>query len=119
MKKISSTHIPHMIRANTVGDTWQHLPSHPWLKHGVHGKISEKASLGGYKNTMTTYQHVPKDITPCPACGGSGETAYFGGESRFMLTREDCPDCCGTGVLLPATEPAPSPGETTPPEATS
>jgi len=87
-----------------------------WYKAVV--RVSEKASLGGYKNTMTTYQHLPKDITPCPACGGSGETAFFGGESRFMLTREDCPDCCGTGVLLPATEPKPSPGETKPPEVT-
>jgi DnaJ-class molecular chaperone len=37
---------------------------------------------------------------PCPGCGGSGQTSYFGGESRFMLTWEDCPDCCGTGVQL-------------------
>ena len=38
---------------------------------------------------------------PCPGCGGSGQTSYFGGESRFMLTWEDCPDCCGTGVVIP------------------
>ena len=38
--------------------------------------------------------------TPCPGCGGSGQTSYFAGESRFMLTWEDCPDCSGTGVLL-------------------
>lgn len=37
---------------------------------------------------------------PCPGCGGSGQTAYFGGESRFMLTWEDCPDCHGTGIIL-------------------
>ncbi len=40
---------------------------------------------------------------PCPGCGGSGQTSYFGGESRFMLTWEDCPDCCGTGVVLDET----------------
>jgi DnaJ-class molecular chaperone len=45
-------------------------------------------------------------LTPCPGCGGSGQTSYFAGESRFMLTREDCPDCAGTGVLLPEDESA-------------
>ncbi|MBU1568616.1 MAG: hypothetical protein KJ630_23685 [Proteobacteria bacterium] len=53
---------------------------------------------------MTDHKLLPTKITPCPGCGGSGETAFFGGESRFMLTREDCPDCCGTGVLLDETE---------------
>jgi DnaJ-class molecular chaperone len=48
---------------------------------------------------------VPKQQTPCPGCGGSGQTSYFGGASRFMLTWEDCPDCCGTGIVLD--EPAP------------
>jgi len=33
----------------------------------------------------------------CPACGGSGEIGFFLGESRFLLTREECPLCCGTG----------------------
>ncbi len=42
--------------------------------------------------------------TPCPGCGGSGQTAFFAGESRFMLTREDCPDCAGTGLILPENE---------------
>jgi DnaJ-class molecular chaperone len=41
-----------------------------------------------------------KQPAPCPGCAGSGQTSYFGGESRFMLTWEDCPDCCGTGILL-------------------
>lgn len=36
----------------------------------------------------------------CPFCNGSGQTSYFGGESRFMFTWEDCPDCCGTGVKI-------------------
>lgn len=49
---------------------------------------------------------------PCPGCNGSGQTSYFGGESRFMFTWEDCPDCCGTGIklaeedLLPPPEPS-------------
>lgn len=58
---------------------------------------------------MTNHQPLPEKITPCPGCGGSGETAFFGGESRFMLTREDCPDCCGTGILLDETAPRESP----------
>lgn len=33
-------------------------------------------------------------------CGGTGQTQYFGGESRFMFTYEDCPDCHGTGIVL-------------------
>ncbi len=41
-----------------------------------------------------------KKTTPCPGCGGSGQTSYFGGASRFMLTWEDCPDSCGTGIVL-------------------
>ena len=61
---------------------------------------------------MTNKNQLPKKITACPGCGGSGETAFFGGESRFMLTREDCPDCCGTGVLLDETEPGGTSGAT-------
>ncbi|KJS03406.1 MAG: hypothetical protein VR65_01775 [Desulfobulbaceae bacterium BRH_c16a] len=50
---------------------------------------------------MMNEQHpMKRKATPCPGCGGSGQTSYFAGESRFMLTWEDCPDCCGTGVLL-------------------
>jgi hypothetical protein len=37
---------------------------------------------------------------PCPACGGSGQTSYFRGESRFLLSWDECPDCSGTGLLL-------------------
>lgn len=36
----------------------------------------------------------------CPSCGGSGEIAFFGGESRFLLTREECPHCLGLGYIL-------------------
>ncbi len=42
--------------------------------------------------------------TPCPGCGGSGQSSFFAGASRFMLTYEDCPDCCGTGVVLEETK---------------
>jgi len=50
---------------------------------------------------MTKDKDTPeKQPPPCPGCGGSGQTSYFGGASRFMLTWEDCPDCCGTGVVL-------------------
>lgn len=36
----------------------------------------------------------------CPTCGGSGEISFFQGESRFLLTREECPACCGLGYVL-------------------
>ncbi len=37
---------------------------------------------------------------PCPVCEGSGQISYFGGESRFVITWEDCPDCLGSGLEL-------------------
>ena len=36
----------------------------------------------------------------CESCGGTGQLSYFGGESRFLLSHEECTDCCGTGYLL-------------------
>nr|WP_321467781.1 hypothetical protein [uncultured Desulfobulbus sp.] len=36
----------------------------------------------------------------CPTCGGSGEIGFFQGESRFFITREECPACCGLGYVL-------------------
>ena len=36
----------------------------------------------------------------CNTCGGSGEIGYFQGESRFFITREECPACCGLGYVL-------------------
>ncbi|MDH3329303.1 MAG: hypothetical protein OEM01_08730 [Desulfobulbaceae bacterium] len=35
----------------------------------------------------------------CVSCGGSGQISYFKGESRFLLTTEECPECNGTGYL--------------------
>lgn len=35
---------------------------------------------------------------PCATCGGTGQIGYFQGESRFLLTWEECPRCCGTGM---------------------
>lgn len=40
----------------------------------------------------------PKKV--CNTCGGSGEIGYFQGESRFFITREECPACCGLGYVL-------------------
>ncbi len=34
----------------------------------------------------------------CATCGGTGQISYFLGESRFLLTSEECPDCMGTGI---------------------
>ncbi len=38
---------------------------------------------------------------PCPTCGGTGQISFFQGESRFLLTTEECPTCFGLGHLLP------------------
>lgn len=46
--------------------------------------------------------------TVCNTCGGSGEIGYFQGESRFFITREECPACFGVGY----TEPEEAPPET-------
>jgi hypothetical protein len=35
----------------------------------------------------------------CPACGGSGQLNFFKGESRFLLSVEECPTCCGFGYV--------------------
>ncbi|MHB8809089.1 MAG: hypothetical protein ACYC9M_03620 [Desulfobulbaceae bacterium] len=35
---------------------------------------------------------------PCATCGGTGQIGYFQGESRFLLTWEECPRCSGTGL---------------------
>ena len=35
----------------------------------------------------------------CNTCGGSGEIGYFLGESRFFITREECPACFGVGFI--------------------
>ncbi|MFP7753575.1 hypothetical protein ACLG6S_02795 [Thermodesulfobacteriota bacterium B35] len=52
---------------------------------------------------MTTpRQHQEKK--PCPACGGTGQISFFQGESRFLLTSEECPVCFGLGYLLPDNE---------------
>ncbi len=52
---------------------------------------------------MADPRHTPPAPPPCPGCGGSGQTSFFGGASRFMLTWEDCPDCCGTGIIIDET----------------
>jgi len=36
----------------------------------------------------------------CNTCGGSGEIGFFQGESRFFITREECPACYGLGYTL-------------------
>lgn len=43
---------------------------------------------------------MTKQNKVCNTCGGSGEIGYFQGESRFLLTREECPACCGFGYVM-------------------
>ncbi|MDY0390161.1 hypothetical protein [Desulfobulbus oligotrophicus] len=40
------------------------------------------------------------DKKVCNTCGGSGEIGFFQGESRFFVTREECPACCGVGSVF-------------------
>lgn len=35
---------------------------------------------------------------PCEFCNGTGQISYFQGESRFLLTHDECQDCNGTGL---------------------
>lgn len=44
-------------------------------------------------------QQVKQQPRPCPACGGSGQLNFFKGESRFLLSAEECPVCCGFGYM--------------------
>lgn len=37
----------------------------------------------------------------CDICGGSGQVGSFLGESRFVITWEECPECIGTGFIDP------------------
>lgn len=36
--------------------------------------------------------------TSCSTCNGTGQISFFQGESRFLLTHEECPGCFGTGL---------------------
>ncbi|MGB5685690.1 MAG: hypothetical protein WBM35_07760 [Candidatus Electrothrix sp.] len=47
---------------------------------------------------MVTEQ-VKQQPPPCPTCGGSGQLNFFKGESRFLLSVEECPTCCGFGYV--------------------
>jgi len=40
----------------------------------------------------------------CNICYGSGEIRSFKGESRFHLSVEECPECCGLGFIISASE---------------
>jgi DnaJ-class molecular chaperone len=35
----------------------------------------------------------------CGECHGTGERCYFKGESRFVLSHDECPACCGLGFV--------------------
>ncbi len=40
----------------------------------------------------------------CDQCHGTGVRYYFKGESRFLLSQEECPACCGFGYIETTTE---------------
>ena len=53
-------------------------------------------------------EQVQQQHPPCPACGGTGQLNQFKGESRFVLTVEECPLCCGFGYVQDVQEEEPS-----------
>jgi hypothetical protein len=55
----------------------------------------------------------------CPECHGSGQRQYFKGESRFVLSSDECPACCGLGFIETDDEGAESPDEETSDDAES
>jgi hypothetical protein len=40
----------------------------------------------------------------CNICYGSGQISTFKGESRFHLSVDECPVCCGLGFVLSSDE---------------
>jgi DnaJ-class molecular chaperone len=43
----------------------------------------------------------------CNECHGTGQRRYFKGESRFVLSQDECPACAGLGfVEEPETDPS-------------
>ena len=36
----------------------------------------------------------------CDVCGGAGQVSFFKGESRFLLSSEECEQCAGIGYEL-------------------
>jgi len=41
----------------------------------------------------------------CDSCGGSGQIGCFQGESRFVITWDECPECIGTGFIETGDQP--------------
>ena len=46
-----------------------------------------------------------EDQTTCPHCGGSGQLGGFRGESRFVISWDECFFCNGTGYVTDETNP--------------
>lgn len=44
----------------------------------------------------------------CNECHGTGQRRYFKGESRFVLSQDECPACAGLGFVE---EPEANPSE--------
>lgn len=43
----------------------------------------------------------------CNECHGTGQRRYFKGESRFVLSQDECPACAGLGfVEVPDADPS-------------
>lgn len=36
----------------------------------------------------------------CESCNGTGQVSYFKGESRFLLSTDECFECSGLGFIM-------------------
>lgn len=55
----------------------------------------------------------------CEQCHGTGQRCYFKGESRFLLSQDECPVCCGLGFVETDEAETHTTRESLPPDATS
>ena len=62
---------------------------------------AHSTSLPEKMTAETNRAPAPPERTTCPSCGGSGHLGLFRGESRFMISWEECDECNGTGHIEP------------------
>ncbi len=48
---------------------------------------------------------------PCRCCGGSGQLGQFHGESRFVISWDECEECLGTGYIFSNTSDRETPSD--------
>ena len=61
-----------------------------WIETGNPGTMAFPGTVVGRERLMRKI---------CEECHGTGERCHFKGESRFLLSRDECPACCGLGFV--------------------